>query len=931
MIPDNLLRNHLLLRLAEDPERKIAMGMELLSLSQAIPDRVPSHWQLSLQLEHLLATLPEEEVFVPLQRYLGRSKGDLSPFCDLLASHFLRCLLYGAASLKGWQKELWKRLHLDDKLLPCGHGEWHIFGFSHLPPFFTDYFKTLGAHFYLFSPCQHYWEDVCSDKERGRLYRYLREEEREAAESYLQDQNPMLANLGKLGRSFLGQFSDVEPEEHYEEPKGEQRLQKMQRAILFLEPFAPEMGKDVSLQVFAASSMLTEVEILFSELKTLLSEEMIEPKDVQVFSPDINAYLPYIQMVFGAENYPLPYSISGLKASSESAFAKGFLLLLEVFKKRFDLLSVIKLFSNSSFQKKNRLNKEEMEKIQVWLEKNHLRWGVDQEQRCHFLKEEGLEKSDTGTWEHVFERLLLGMAMVLPESEMETALPAVELSEGELFEKLIRLVRSLKMDLAPFLDSSLQTAAFWASHLKELAVKYFFVEEEERSLLKEFDRLLIAAKELPEPVFPFSTLWKVVESFFSAPTSSYRTSQLQSIRFSSLPKGSPLPSRVIWLLGMQEGEFPRREKKTSFFNFANEGYTKTEIDRYLFLELFLSARDYFWISYQNLSAKDQKLQAPSLLVQELELAAQVKKTPLHRVQKTPFSPFFSFSSSITKTTQESEFQQSQPLQFEEKSLVVKMNNLEKCAKHPLKLYLNETLQIYLEFSKPQEEEFLLSYPAQAEIREQALKKPLQDVLEGAARQGKLPLGRFQEIARLHLEKKLGTIEEEAFDYDLQKNPLHIGGRKIVGKLQQLSSEGFLFWGENRMADLLRIWPSYLVYLNLPEGKQAPNLILLKNKKKVLAPPIQDPEALLKTYLDYYEKAKRSFSPLFPEWAAALFKGSLEEFEKAMKMKDRFSDEYLNWLFARDPDLSAEALFAHWSPCLREFFASFLEWRGWEGR
>lgn len=913
VIPDNLIRNYLLLRLAEDPERKIAMGMELLSLPQAVPDAIPSLWKLSLQIQHLLAKLPEEPLFEPLHRYLSRTEGEISDFCDLLASHFLRYLLYEKGSLNGWQQELWNRLQLSDTLFPQGGGEWHIFGFNHLPPLFTDYFKGLGANFYLLSPCQHYWEDVCSDKERGRLYRHLREEEQETAESYLQDQNPMLANLGKLGRSFLRQLSDIEPEELYEEPKGELRLHKMQRAILSLEPFDPEENEDASLQLFAASSMLSEVELLFSELQTLLSREAIEPREVQVFAPDINCYFPYIQMVFGSENFPLPYSASGLKTSFESGFAKGFLLLLDLLKKRFDKLSVIKLFSNSAFQKKNRLTKEDLEKIQGWIEKASLRWGVDQEQCCYFLKKEGLENNQTGTWEHVFERLLLGMAMVLPKSDMEAALPGVDFSDSELFEKLITLIRTLKKDLKPFLESAPQTATFWARLLKELAMKYFFLDEEEYDLLKEFDNLLIAVKELPDPIFPFSALWKVVEGFFSAPIRSYRTSQLQSIRFSSLPKGSPLPSRVIWLLGMQEGEFPRREKQVSFIDLGSKAPTRTEVDRYLFLELFLSAQDYFLISYQNLSAKDQKVQAPSLLVQELQLTPKIKKTPLHKTLKTSFSPFFSFSPPIVK----------------EQSALVKMKSVEKCAKHPLKFYCNETLDIYLEFSKSQEEEFLLSYPVQAEIGMQSLKKPLEAVLEGALRQGKMPIGRFREIARVHLEKRFEKIEGTAFDYDLQRNPLQVEGRKIVGKLQHLSSEGLLFWGENRIGDLLKVWPSYLVYLNLPEGKEAPNLILLKNRKKVISPPNQPPETLLKEYLDYYEMTKVSFSPLLPDWGAVLLKGTLEEFEKVIKIKDRFSDAYLNWLFAREPELSGEALFAEWSPRLRKLFAPFLEWSGHE--
>ena len=83
-----------------------------------------------------------------------------------------------------------------------------------------------------------------------------------------------------------------------------------------------------------------------------------------------------------------------------------------------------------------------------------------------------------------------------------------------------------------------------------------------------------------------------------------------------------IPAKTIALMGMNENSFPRPDSRLSL-NLMKENPScdycpsRTDYDRYLFLEALLSARQYFILSYTNYAASDGKEQAPSLLVTEL--------------------------------------------------------------------------------------------------------------------------------------------------------------------------------------------------------------------------------------------------------------------------------------------------------------------------
>jgi exodeoxyribonuclease V gamma subunit len=91
-----------------------------------------------------------------------------------------------------------------------------------------------------------------------------------------------------------------------------------------------------------------------------------------------------------------------------------------------------------------------------------------------------------------------------------------------------------------------------------------------------------------------------------------------------------LPFRAICLLGMNDGDFPRRDSAAGLNRLtADLGTDKRrhgdrstrDDDRYLFLQLFSAAQDVFYLSWLGADPRDGSTREPSALVSELLAAA----------------------------------------------------------------------------------------------------------------------------------------------------------------------------------------------------------------------------------------------------------------------------------------------------------------------
>lgn len=941
VVPHLKLKPYLLQSFAENPSLNIAAGVEIVTPLQAIGDlKMPSVVQLALEIEEeilkVIAKRTQESYWQPLLSYMEgkKSKRCLTAFCLKLARLFIRYGLYGGEFLKewleqeGWQQELWRRIYreesqwtfpyktLKDKIFE-GEEQLHLFHFNFLPPLYQRFFKRAGATFYLLSPSSYFWGDLCTDKERVRLHQKIKsEQEKEELDRYLSEQNPFLANMARLGRDFLNQLEDLETKEFYVEEHDSSTLGNVQSALFELSSLPPAI-KDATIQVYKAPSKLREVETLVENLYALFKDGSILPSDVRVLSPDISDYLPYIRMVFDAPDCPLDYAIEDLPLSVNNAFISAFMHLLSLPSARFDYLSLLKLFTCPAFLAKFSLTAEEVTLFKNWIEKAGIRWAVDTEQKRLFLKEKEVENG--GTWEEGFNRLLQGLTT--QNVQEANSYPVIEFKEALVLGKLIEIVESLKADLFPLLENRKLTVEEGLIYLHCLAESYFLLEREDQGILQELASLARNARHLKE-LFPLSHLVDYMqEQLFYKKGAKLHSAKLHAIRMSSLTEGSAVGARVIYLLGMQEGAFPRVEAEDSLCALTphpKRDYLpqKKEEDRLIFLQQLLLAKEYFFISYQSLSEQDGKEENPSIVVQELlsylkgiEIKSSTPKSFIKK-QREPQEP-------PLKTP---------PPQV----LEIDVRDLLKLARHPLQFFLNKSLGIWLE--REEKEEFLLSNWDRAILRNEALKISLEEVKK--RREAELPRGVFTEIAFFKLQEEVEEIKNALSNWDISVDqiesvellPLSVPlpeGReaKIVGKIPDVTPQGLLVHTEGSFKDLVKIWPLFLVYLLALKERAVPSLLFSKSGEKRNF-NLHDPLSLLSCYISYYEKALERPSPFMPDWTEAILK---EKKLNLQKKAEREEDKYLSYfLQLNEPTFDLAMLSQEWKERAREIFEALEE-------
>ena len=93
------------------------------------------------------------------------------------------------------------------------------------------------------------------------------------------------------------------------------------------------------------------------------------------------------------------------------------------------------------------------------------------------------------------------------------------------------------------------------------------------------------------------------------------------ITFCSMVPMRSLPFKVLCLLGLNDGEFPRNTKAAEFDLIARRpragDRTRRDDDRYLFLEALLSAREMLYLSYVGRDIRSDEERAPSTLLNGL--------------------------------------------------------------------------------------------------------------------------------------------------------------------------------------------------------------------------------------------------------------------------------------------------------------------------
>ena len=531
-----------------------------------------------------------------------------------------------------------------------------LFGMSTLPYQTIQAMAGLSRHTQVLmavpNPCQFYWGDICEGRELLRAA-YKRHKARNGTnladippEQMHAHCHPLLASWGRQGRDFVRMLDEFDNGEGarfanmrvdlFSEGEGPCLLNQVQAAIRDLLPLAehardvPEPG-DRSIEFHIAHSAQREVEVLHDQLLSWFAEERDEPlrpRDVVVMMPDIETFSAAIHAVFDqhkrSDPRHIPFEIGDLKDRSVNPLLVALEWLLRLPQQRCRQSEVRDLLDVPAVARRFGIEEDDLAILGHWIEGASVRWGLDQKHRA------GLGLGSAGeqnSWLFGIRRMLLGYATgagasfndIEPYPEVGGLDAALAGSLAELVEALLAWREQLDDNLHPL---------EWGVRARAMVARFFrATDDEDRVMLNQLDEGLQCWLEIcenalfDEPV-PLAVMREAWLRELDQPA---LTHQFVSggVTFCTLMPMRAVPFRVVCLLGMNDGDFPRRAQQSDFDLLVLPGMgrpgdrSRRDDDRYLMLDALLAARDKLYVSWVGRNVRDNTEQPASVLVSQL--------------------------------------------------------------------------------------------------------------------------------------------------------------------------------------------------------------------------------------------------------------------------------------------------------------------------
>ena len=592
---------------------------------------------------------------------------------------------------QAWQARLWQALQLDLGLSdrPVGRAAIHeafmerlrtadqaarpaglprrvvVFGVSSMPRQTLEALAALARWVQILvcvnNPCAHYWADIQGDRDLLRA-RFRRQQQRpgrvQAADeaSLHQQTQPLLASWGRQGRDFMGLLDDFDDPEFrarcgsaltalhhridsFDALPGATLLEQLQDDIRDLRPLAETQSlwpavdplQDTSIRFQGAHSAQREVEILHDQLlAAFAADPTLQPRDVIVMVPDIEAYAPHVQAVFGLHERDdwrrIPYALADRGQRHADPLVIVLEQLLSLPRLRLGVQEVLEWLDVPALRARFGITDDDLPRLRRWARESNVRWGLDAEQRAGFELHQSTEAAHQYTWSFGLQRMLLGYATgadagpwggVEPYDEPGGLQAAALGGLARLLERIRQTWQALREPAAPTL---------WVERCRALLDDFFLPDtDEDRHTLLRFRQCLQDWQQLCEDAQVVEALpVTVVAEHCLAALDQTGLSQrffAGAVTFATLMPMRAIPFRRVCLLGMQDGAYPRSRVPADFDLMATHARagdrSRREDDRYLFLEALLSARDQFYVSWVARDIHDDTEQAPSVLVSQL--------------------------------------------------------------------------------------------------------------------------------------------------------------------------------------------------------------------------------------------------------------------------------------------------------------------------
>ncbi len=579
----------------------------------------------------------------------------------------------------GWQPELWRRLRerigapspaerleraceriRREPALLALPPRLSLFGLTRMPRSHLEVLAAIAAgrevHLFVLHPSPSLWNGIAAELARGPAITH-RSDDRTAGLPV----NRLLASWGRDARELqLVLAGTGESTDHHHELGSSEEprtlLAAVQRDIRADRPppgpplpdHADERPRldldDRSIQIHACHGRARQVEVLRDAVLHLLAEDpTLEPRDVIVMCPDIETFAPLIHATFGtgtaltdrAEDVPAPgrdedrlpdlrvrLADRALRQTNPVLGVVSHVLALA--DQRATASQLLDLAAREPVRRRFGFDDDDLARMQDWVAASGIRWGFDGPHREPFK----LEMVSANTWRRGLDRILVGVAMteeerpivggVLPLDDVESG--AIDLA-GRFAEFVDRVHAAVGTLSHP------QSVSDWTAAIAGVADALTATSDRQSWQRRELQRLLddIATESATDGAEHDPTLELadvrvlLADRLRGRPTrANFRTGHLTVCTL--VPMRS-VPHRVVCILGLDDGEYPRRARRDGDDLMLAEPHVgdrdpRAE-DRQMLLDAVLAATERLIITYTGNDERTNVRRPPAVPVGEL--------------------------------------------------------------------------------------------------------------------------------------------------------------------------------------------------------------------------------------------------------------------------------------------------------------------------
>jgi len=602
-----------------------------------------------------------------------------------------------------------------------------------------------------------------------------------------------------------------------------------------------DLKKDQSISIHNCHSPRREVEVVYNKLLCVFEEdEHLYTNDVLVLVPDFERYAPVIQSVFSGNqmNPEIPVSISRSYNTRRQAVTSAFKKVLSLFGGKFSAAEVFDVLSLHPVAAHVGVE-DDLDTLQTWIEENNIKLGLGEE-------EDGLSIS----WHSGIERIMLGSMMKPADFELfDDIAPADHIESYDhikLATKLHRfyhLLRTFNTKL-----STPRKIGEWISEIlllnNELLSSKGIYSETHKSIVAMLKRIQEEAEVagFNKPV-PFRIIRKKINTLIEnqqAVSGAFGN----GVMVSTYVPFRSVPFRFIAVLGLNEGEFPRRNNRPGFDLIARsprigERDLKKD-DQGLFIELIQNAGRYLHLSYTGQSEHSELQALPSSCIQALLFSMGKGREFIHKEPLKKFSTTYFNNQAGHKTFDRSAFKIAQNIYIKEKSFpvfleencrfdadddIISIDSLIRFFNNPSKFACTQWCNLFFNeeeiLSEEEGEEFNLSglkrYKASEIILDASREFEEDYILDYLIKSGLAPQGENGKLAVKGIFSQLQEFvaKKEQYLSDRQERDVEVNMRisdmQLSGFLNGLYGDEYIQFrtGKPRPKDYIRFWLTHL--------------------------------------------------------------------------------------------------------------------------